>query len=694
MTTLISVTLAPCLAILALCPRASSTAARGATASRCAFCTDATTRRATRPSRRTSPTARACSSCAAGPARLYERELRGRIGSYVALDASERFVARLRRRGVDARRADVATAELPVADVVVMQASLYHFLPAADAIVRRMRAAARASVIIAEPVRNLASSRLGIVARLGARRRRDGRGRAAAALRRRLAAGAHARRLRRRDRVPRPDPRAAASTSTSSRARRGAQARGRMSRLPFNRPLRTGGESARIAAALERGWTGGNGPAGEHCQALIRELTGAQHRAHDALLHRGAGDDRAAVGRRPRRRGDHAVVHVLLDGQRVRPARRDAGLRRRRSRHAEHRSRPAPPTRSPTARASIVAVHYGGVGCDMAALGELCRDARADARRGRRAVHRRDARRPRAGRDRRSRHALLPRDEERLLRRGRRAARQRRALAERAEILQEKGTDRQRFARGEVDKYTWVDVGSSFLMSDVTAALLAEQLERVAQITAARLRDLGRLPRGARAARARRRAAPARRSRPARATTRTCTGSCSPTGRRATRSSRRSPPTGSARTSTTSRCTPRRRAALRPRARAAGRHRRRRRPAPAPAAVGRDDGRRRRARRSGRRGGDVALEPRGRERRRTRSSGPATRRRRSRTLPGGFGAAGPAVCSRSVASPSFRRIGEAHASCPRRRRDRPAAAVGQRERHRRRRRRRRRRPGA
>jgi SAM-dependent methyltransferase len=103
-----------------------------------------------------------------GPARLYERELRGRIGPYVALDASGRFVARLRRRGVDARRADVATAELPVADIVVMQASLYHFLPRADAIVHRMRAAARASVIISEPVRNLASSRLGLVARLGA----------------------------------------------------------------------------------------------------------------------------------------------------------------------------------------------------------------------------------------------------------------------------------------------------------------------------------------------------------------------------------------------------------------------------------------------------------------------------------------------------------------------------------------------
>ena len=103
-----------------------------------------------------------------GPARLYLRELDGRVGSYVALDVSERFVGRLRARGIDARRTDVAAAELPVADVVVMQASLYQFLPEAEAIVRRMRAAARASAIIAEPVRNLASSGLGVVARLGA----------------------------------------------------------------------------------------------------------------------------------------------------------------------------------------------------------------------------------------------------------------------------------------------------------------------------------------------------------------------------------------------------------------------------------------------------------------------------------------------------------------------------------------------
>jgi SAM-dependent methyltransferase len=103
-----------------------------------------------------------------GPARLYLRELRGRIGSYIGIDASQRFVDRLRRYGVDARCADVATTPLPRADIVVMQASLYHFLPEADAIVRRMRAAAGTAVVVAEPVRNLASSRLAVVARLAA----------------------------------------------------------------------------------------------------------------------------------------------------------------------------------------------------------------------------------------------------------------------------------------------------------------------------------------------------------------------------------------------------------------------------------------------------------------------------------------------------------------------------------------------
>jgi dTDP-4-amino-4,6-dideoxygalactose transaminase len=48
---------------------------------------------------------------------------------------------------------------------------------------------------------------------------------------------------------------------------------------------------------------------------------------------------------------------------------------------------------------------------------------------------------------------------------------------ERAEVIREKGTNRSRFFRGQVDKYTWVDIGSSYLMSDVLAAFLFAQLE-------------------------------------------------------------------------------------------------------------------------------------------------------------------------------------------------------------------------
>jgi dTDP-4-amino-4,6-dideoxygalactose transaminase len=53
---------------------------------------------------------------------------------------------------------------------------------------------------------------------------------------------------------------------------------------------------------------------------------------------------------------------------------------------------------------------------------------------------------------------------------------------ERAEIIREKGTNRSRFFRGEVDKYNWVDIGSSFLPSDLVAAFLFAQLEQLDEI--------------------------------------------------------------------------------------------------------------------------------------------------------------------------------------------------------------------
>jgi dTDP-4-amino-4,6-dideoxygalactose transaminase len=259
-----------------------------------------------------------------------------------------------------------------------------------------------------------------------------------------------------------------------------------MSRLPFNRPLRTGGENARVAAALERGWTGGNGPACEHCQELIRELTGTPavlmtHSCTGALEMSallagvGAGDEvimpsftfSSTANAFVLRGATPVFVDVDRDTLNLDPACvADAVTAHTRV---------------------IVAVHYGGVGCDMDALGAIAREhglivvedaaqcigATLDGRAlgaigdlGTLSFH--ETKNVSCGEG----GALLVNDER---------------LAQRAEILQEKGTDRQRFARGEVDRYTWVDVGSSFLMSDVSAALLAEQLERVAQITAARL---------------------------------------------------------------------------------------------------------------------------------------------------------------------------------------------------------------
>ena len=58
---------------------------------------------------------------------------------------------------------------------------------------------------------------------------------------------------------------------------------------------------------------------------------------------------------------------------------------------------------------------------------------------------------------------------------------------ERAEIIREKGTNRQRFFRGQVDKYTWVDSGSSYLQSDLNAAYLWAQLEKADEINDNRL---------------------------------------------------------------------------------------------------------------------------------------------------------------------------------------------------------------
>ncbi|MEZ4873762.1 MAG: DegT/DnrJ/EryC1/StrS family aminotransferase [Bdellovibrionales bacterium] len=60
-------------------------------------------------------------------------------------------------------------------------------------------------------------------------------------------------------------------------------------------------------------------------------------------------------------------------------------------------------------------------------------------------------------------------------------------FTDRAEIIWEKGTNRKQFFRGQVDKYSWIDIGSSFLPSDITAAILWAQLQKIKEVTQNRL---------------------------------------------------------------------------------------------------------------------------------------------------------------------------------------------------------------
>lgn len=126
---------------------------------------------------------------------------------------------------------------------------------------------------------------------------------------------------------------------------------------------------------------------------------------------------------------------------------------------------------------AIVPVHYAGVGCEMGTILELAQGAGAK-------VVEDNA------------HGLFGKYEGRLLGTFGCLATQSfhetknftcgeggalvindESLIERAEIIREKGTDRARFFRGQVDKYTWVDLGSSYLPSDLLAAFLLAQLE-------------------------------------------------------------------------------------------------------------------------------------------------------------------------------------------------------------------------
>jgi SAM-dependent methyltransferase len=112
-----------------------------------------------------------------GPAHLFHRYLKRKSVQYCGLDVNAGFIRRLEQNGAEGRVCDIAGAEaLPPADYVVMQASLYHFLPDAKPVVDRMLRAARRQVIVAEPIRNLADSRVPLLAWLARRQTDPGSG--------------------------------------------------------------------------------------------------------------------------------------------------------------------------------------------------------------------------------------------------------------------------------------------------------------------------------------------------------------------------------------------------------------------------------------------------------------------------------------------------------------------------------------
>lgn len=257
-------------------------------------------------------------------------------------------------------------------------------------------------------------------------------------------------------------------------------------RVPFNLPTLAGAEFRYIAEALERGQLSGNGAFTRRCQSLLEERLGA---ARVLLTHSGTGALEMAAILAGLGRGDEVIMPsftfsstanaVVLQG--ATPVFVDIRPDTLNLDEALIEAAITPATRA------ISVVHYAGVGAQMDAIMEIA------------ARHRllvmEDAAQA-AGASFRGRPlgtfgalAALSFHETKNLISGEGGALvvNDPSLAERAEIIWEKGTNRAQFQRGEVARYTWVDVGSSFLPSEVTAAFLFAQLEAAESITARRL---------------------------------------------------------------------------------------------------------------------------------------------------------------------------------------------------------------
>jgi dTDP-4-amino-4,6-dideoxygalactose transaminase len=255
--------------------------------------------------------------------------------------------------------------------------------------------------------------------------------------------------------------------------------------IPFSRPFVSGRELAYLEEAIAARELAGGGEFTRRCQEWLREATGSPL----ALLsHSATGALEAAMMLAGLGPGDEAIMpsfgYPTMATAAVRQGAAPVFV------DIDPATLNVDPERVAAAvgerTKAIVAVHYGGVACEMGRLGEIA--SAADLRVIEDAAHcllaAQDGRALGAIGDLGaiSFHetknvtcgeggALLVNDP---------------ALAERAQVIWDKGTDRARFLRGEVERYTWVDVGSSFGASDLTAAFLLAQLEEAERVTARR----------------------------------------------------------------------------------------------------------------------------------------------------------------------------------------------------------------
>ena len=260
-----------------------------------------------------------------------------------------------------------------------------------------------------------------------------------------------------------------------------------MIRIPFNRPFATGNELDYVRTAIATPKFSGDGPFTAECHRLLERSLGVQkallttsctHALEMAalLLNLGPGDEVIV----PAFTFPSALNAFVLRGTRpvfvdVRPDTLNIDETQIDQRITEHTK-------------AIFLVHYAGVGCEMDTIMAIAR-RRAVAvvednahgfygkYRGRylgtfgklATLSFHETKNFSCGEG----GALLINDAQ---------------FNERAEILREKGTDRSKFFRGEVDKYRWVDIGSSYLPSDLLAAFLCAQLEYREQIQSMRCR--------------------------------------------------------------------------------------------------------------------------------------------------------------------------------------------------------------